>query len=157
MARLRDVEDKLQRVPIVTEAGIIKMIPIASGITGAVTASVDRRTQTATLRLSADHEAAGWSLLHDLYMAEKRPDLWKAWMEHQKAVTDAREIGQAMEPFPARFLPAEVQRRRKGFTPRKVAWTEPSLEPIAIGDDGEVRTDAKGKPEAKRPAKDAGA
>jgi hypothetical protein len=139
MARaLRDVEDKLQRVPIVTEAGIIKMIAIASGITGAVTASVDQRTRIATLRLSPDHEAAGWSLLQDLYVAEGRLDLWKAWMDHQKAVASARELGQKLDAFPPQYLPAELQRRRKGFVPRKVNWTAPDLAPIVIGADGEV-------------------
>jgi hypothetical protein len=105
---------------------------------GAITAHADKRTKTVVLRLSPDHEAEGWELLEELFRKEGRQDLWQDWRDHQKAVVAARALKQTIEPFPVAYLPAEVQRRRKGFAPNKVTWTAPTRAPIVVDEAGVV-------------------
>lgn len=113
-------------------------------------ASMDKRTKVVVLRLTPDHEAEGWSMLEELYRNEGRPDLWQDWKDHQKAVVEARVLKQDLAPFPESYLPAEVQRRRKGFSPNKVIWTAPTRAPIIVDDAGVVES---AEPEKKGPGR----
>lgn len=106
------------RYPVVNQNGLIKMIMVAPGISGALYFSTDGR-----LKVSDEHEAAGWVLLEKLYEDDGRPDLWAVFMDHQKA----KRSGMEADPLPDEYLPQEVLRRRAGHVPGRKKWIPPVL------------------------------
>lgn len=148
--RLRDADEVLPRIPLVTGEGTIKMVAIAPGVTGALSAHKTR--DGVVLKISAHHEGEGWEMLEDLYRKEGRMDLWQAWQAHREAVVAARRLGQSMDAFDPLYLPAEVQRRRKGHAPNKVTWTMPAVAPISMDEVAVPEPEKKGP---GRPRKDA--
>lgn len=127
MPRLRDIEADLPRFPVVTPDGTIKLCACTLNVTGAL--EMDEEGSPAVVR---SHAKKGWVLLQDLYAQEGRMDLWAAWSSHQTARLKARRDGQKIPPFPAEYLPAEVQRRRAGHLPIIHTWTMPVLAPVAV-------------------------
>lgn len=132
------MEADLPRYPVVTPEGLIKLVPCAVNVTGAL--EMDEDGTPAVVR---SHAKKGWVLLQDMYRSEGRMDLWKAWTEHQIARQLARKDGMKIPAFPAEYLPQEVQRRRGGQRPMAHTWTMPVLAPVVV-DDAPASSQARG-------------
>ena len=128
--RLRSVDTEPAKIPAVDAVGNIKLIPMAPGITGAIVAVTKDRNGDINFRLSPEHESAGWSLLEDLYKAENRRDLYVSWQDHYKMLIKAKKMRQEFPNFPEKYLPREVQNRRKGIRSDAIKWEMPDLKPV---------------------------
>ncbi|MBL9105185.1 MAG: hypothetical protein JNL82_29840 [Myxococcales bacterium] len=139
MTNERRGTDNPPRYPVVTDRGLIKLVMVAPGISGAL------YKHNNTIKVSDEHEAAGWVLLEQLYKDEGRLDLWKIWQEYQQA----RALGHDADPLPDEYLPEEVRRRRAGQRPGRKKWSLPPL-PASVEartrlDDPEVVEERRGR------------
>ena len=142
----RSITDVLPRLALVTPEGHIKMVDYANNVTGAVEV-VDGLPV-----VSRGHERLGWRILEDLYREDGRADLYAVWEQHQTALLKARGRGGTIPPFPAEFLPTEVQRRRAGQRPNVITWKMPAnLKPVSMPS-AEPAEPAE-RPAEKRPGK----
>lgn len=136
MAVIVKLEVKPPRFPVVTHEGLVKLIPVAPHIT---TALEEVEGQISVRKV---YENKGWVLLQDLYLQEGRQDLWQAWLDHRKALEQARKDSLQIESFPDKYLPREVHRRRAGHRPMAKTWKMPELPPVDM-DEPEVPAPVK--------------
>jgi hypothetical protein len=111
----RSVLHDPERYPVVTKTGLIKMCPVASNLGGALT------EYEGEVKVAFSHQKEQWVLLRDLYEKENRLDHF-AVFENYRA---AKKAGHEVPPFPDKYLPAEVLRRRAGEVPGRKVWTPP--------------------------------
>lgn len=116
MEERRSALAELPRYPVVTGAGLIKMVSVASNVNGAL------EEFEGEIKVARGHEKAGWSLLEELYRKEGRLDLWKIYLEYLQAGREGLE----RPPFPVELLPDEVRSRRQGHHPGRKVWALPT-------------------------------
>lgn len=130
--RIRSAAADPPRLPVVSPEGLVKLVAVASNITGAL--ELDDEGNPVLVR---SYARKGWEKLEDLYIREGRPDLWSTWQKHREAIETARREGLSIAGFPDKYLPREVQRRRAGHRPMSTLWVMPDLPEVSM-DEPEV-------------------
>lgn len=148
MARVIKAEVDPPRFPVVNAEGQIKLIPLAPHVSTAL------EVQDGEVVLRRSYERKGWAMLQDLYARENRADLWKLWKDHRRAIEDARRESQSPPPpFPDKYLPREVQRRRAGQRPTNSTFSFPDLPEVSMDEPEEFESEPAPAPKRGRKPK----
>lgn len=132
-------------IHVVNPHGLVKPVQVASNIRGAL--ELDDDGQPVLVR---SYAKSGWAILRDLYEAEGRMDLWRAWEAYQEARAQAKKESRPVPKFEDRYLPREVHRRRAGHLPSATVWTMPDLPPVDMSDPVEDEVVQAPKAKGKR-------
>ena len=131
----RRVDQDPDRHPVVTEKGLIKLIPVGAGINSALGIDDD-----GDVFVKPEYTKLGWVLLKDLYKSESKVKEWKLYKQYMQLrqkgmIPEGSDSDKVKEPhersFPDKYLPSEVLKRRQGKSKSKSGkiWT-PDLESL---------------------------
>ena len=118
----RGVHKAPQRVYVVSPAGVVKTIYLERNISSPLISSTPELRQGRIValhdvRINHIYAAQGWSMLADLYAAEKRQtdyETYLLWQENLRSNPFTPDL-------PTEYLPDEVLRRRQEFSKEQAA------------------------------------